>query len=811
MKNDYDENAKEIKKSLEKILAPGQVAEVRAIGTIDESPKHPRVMHGYFDNIDEMAIAAADLTQHYCAVYFTPNPVNPELLERAKNKVQPAISGGSTADNDILKRNWLLIDLDPVRPANTSSSKEEHGLALKKARKIRDELTAEGWPTPITADSGNGAHLMYKVDLPCDDNGLVKRVLEALSQIYDDAKVKVDTGVFNPARIWKLYGTLARKGDDSLERPHRQAKILWDEPPDNLEFVPVEKLEELASIVKKEDKSFISTDSFDIEKWIETHRDKLDEYSLSGATEWLNGGKRWRFKVCPWNAEHTNSSAFIVQLPSGAVSAGCHHNSCQGKDWHALRDLMEPGWREKRKKYYKLTDYGNAERLVDLHGADLCYSFPRKKWYYWDEKRWVEDNTGEVFRRAKETVRRIYIEAAEIINDIKREATINWALRSESEIRIKAMIQLTESEPSIPITPEHFDSDPWLLNCLNGTLDLRTAELRPHERDDFITKIAPVEWKGMDENHPTWDKLLNDATDNDDELKEFLQRAGGYSLTGDISEEVLFFVHGPEASGKSTFVEALKATLGDYSTTADFEAFLKRQSVGNPRNDIARLAGSRFVASIEVDEGKRLAEGLIKMLTGGDKVSARFLYRESFEFLPSFKLWLAANHAPRVNADDGAMWRRILRVPFENVIPKDKRDPQIKKVLRDPEQAGSAILAWMVRGCLEWQSKGLGVPNSVIEATEEFRQDMDTLGDFFDDCCKIKTPKAVFWTSTADLMKAYQQWANKNAERYTVGRRTFIERLRSLGCTPVKKDEKRGWAGIELREEVKNRLDCMVF
>ena len=348
MKDDYDETVKEIKKSLEKILAPGQVTEIRALDVDVDDVDGLVTVNGFFDDYDELAKAAAEITEGAKGVYFIPNPLKPDLLEKSNNQVM--IKGKGAGDSDIEKRNWLLIDCDPIRPANTSSSEDEHEQALNMARKIRDELTVDGWSKPIFADSGNGAHLMYKIDLPCDDNGLVKRVLEALAKIYDDDKVKVDKGVFNPARIWKLYGTFARKGERTPERPHRKAKIIWNETPGKLELVPVEKLEELASIVKKEDKSFISTDSFDLEKWIEKHREKLDEYSLSGETEWLNGGKRWKFKICPWNAEHTNGSAFIVQLPSGAIGAGCHHNSCQGKDWHTLQDLIQPGWRENKKK-----------------------------------------------------------------------------------------------------------------------------------------------------------------------------------------------------------------------------------------------------------------------------------------------------------------------------------------------------------------------------------------------------------------------------------------------------------------------------
>ncbi|MDP8952539.1 MAG: phage/plasmid primase, P4 family, partial [Actinomycetota bacterium] len=243
-------------------------------------------------------------------------------------------------------------------------------------------------------------------------------------------------------------------------------------------------------------------------------------------------------------------------------------------------------------------------------------------------------------------------------------------------------------------------------------------------------------------------------------------------------------------------LEALKATWGDYAATADFEAFLARRDAGGPRNDIARLAGKRLVISIEVDEGKRLAEGLIKMITGGDTVTARFLYREAFEFVPQFKLTLAANHAPRVRDDDEAMWRRILRVPFESVVPKNERDPAVKKALRDPEASGAAILAWAVRGCLEWQREGLGVPPAVEEATREYRKGQDPLRGFLSECCILSTDS---WTYAGELREAYEKWAKENGEQDLVKGREWGERLRAHGGVADKAAKgRRIWRGVGL-------------
>jgi len=443
-----------------------------------------------------------------------------------------------------------------------------------------------------------------------------------------------------------------------------------------------------------------------------------------------------------------------------------------------------------------LTDTGNAERLVMRHGGDIRYCHPQKTWYVWTGRRWQEDRTGQVMDLMKSVTRELYRAAWEIPDPERKKQVALWAIRSESTDKKRAALASAQSEPGIPILPEQFDADPWTLNCLNGTIDLRTGNLRPHRREDYCTRMAPVRYDPAAHSE-LWDRFLEEACGGDRALIEFLQRAVGYSLTGSTAEEKLFFVHGPAATGKSTFVEAIKSTLGDYAKTADFETFILRREAGAIRNDIAELAGRRFVVSIEVDRGRRLAEGLIKMLTGGDTVRARFLYQEAFEFVPQFKLWLVANHAPSVRHDDSALWRRILVIPFIHVIPPDRRDPSIKARLRDPEESGPAILAWAVEGCLRWQAQGLGVPDIVTQATEQYRLDMDPLRDFIADCCELD-PQA--WTTAARLRQAYERYCEQIGETRLLTPNDFASALTSRGCTAERRHRGRGWRGIRLRE-----------
>lgn len=445
------------------------------------------------------------------------------------------------------------------------------------------------------------------------------------------------------------------------------------------------------------------------------------------------------------------------------------------------------------------TDLGNARRMVRLFGKDIRYCYGWGQWLVWTSTRWQVDDTGEIQRFAKQTALSIYNEAAQAKTKDRRELLAAWATRSESEKAITAMINLARSERSIVITPAELDANPYQLNCENGTIDLRTGKLHRHRREDFITKLAPVTYdpKAYDE---IWARVLNDATGGNIELHELIQRAFGYSITGDTDEEVLFLLYGPAATSKSTIIEAIKATLGDYAVTADFETFVKRRDAGGPRNDIARLAGSRLVVSIEVDEGKQLAEGLVKMVTGGDTVTARKLYHESFEFKPAFKLWLVANHAPRVDPEDDAMWRRIHVIPMVCQVPKNLRNPKVKAHLRNPAEAGPAILQWLLKGCLGWQRERLKIPAVVQQATDDYRASQDSFAEFVSDCCVLQ-PDA--WVSSEALRKAYDEWSSERGEGWLNGDnlsdKAFAKKLQRFGLSTRKGTGGiRGWSGLRL-------------
>jgi putative DNA primase/helicase len=426
---------------------------------------------------------------------------------------------------------------------------------------------------------------------------------------------------------------------------------------------------------------------------------------------------------------------------------------------------------------YALTDLGNAERLVHHFGADLRYCHPWGKWLYWDGKRWRIDNSGRVYRLAKQVVRMIYQEAIEAANDEKRKQLAKHGVKSEGKYAIKAMVELAQSEPGIPVQPAELDAGPWLLNVLNGTLELRTGILREHRREDLLTKMAPVEYD-PGAACPTWRSFLSTIMAEPDgrpkrRLIAFLRRAVGYALTGSTEEQVLLMGYGTGSNGKSTCLETVRAMLGDYAQQADFSTFLFREH-DRVANDIARLQGVRFISAVEVEGGRRLAEVLVKQLTGGDTITARFLFKEFFEFTPTLKVFLAVNHEPAIRGTDWAIWRRIRLIPFTVTIPDDRQDKQLPAKLK---KELSGILAWAVRGCLAWQRKGLGQPEEVRKATADYRDEMDILGGFLAERCRLGG-RAV--TGASELYKAYVEWCGQGGEE-PVKQTTFGTRLAERG------------------------------
>jgi putative DNA primase/helicase len=435
------------------------------------------------------------------------------------------------------------------------------------------------------------------------------------------------------------------------------------------------------------------------------------------------------------------------------------------------------------------TDVTNAERFVKDQRDIVCFCKSNGQWLVWAGDRWRWDDADIVLGLGQDSVRSMLVEAMAIKDDYRRKEYEQHAVRSEGRARIDAMLYL--ARPRLAVRLETLDSDLALFNCANGTLNLTTYELGPHDPSHLITKISPVEYEpGAQCGH--WLDFLSDITKGDQALMEFLQRAVGYSMTGETLEHCLFMLYGSGCNGKSTFVETVRHVFGDYARTADFGTFMQQKASSAPRNDLAMLRGARFVTATESDDGKHLAEAFIKSCTGGDTVTARFLYGEHFEFTPQFKLWLSTNHKPKVRGVDDGIWRRIKLIPFAIRIPDDKIDRQLPDKLK-AEARG--ILSWAVEGLKQYRVLGLNDPPVVRNATIEYREDEDVLGGFLASC--------VFGDSLRvqgrNLYTNFKEWAASYGES-PIDEKKFAKCLADRGLQKQKTKTGNFWLGIALAD-----------
>lgn len=420
-------------------------------------------------------------------------------------------------------------------------------------------------------------------------------------------------------------------------------------------------------------------------------------------------------------------------------------------------NCLESAWRYDSARTERLTDVGNAMRLVSLHGRDLRYVPEFKKWLVWDGVRWLIDEDGEIMRRAKDTATAIYVEAknaSQAGEQPMADKLASHAGRSQSVLKLKAMIELAQSELGIPARTTELDNNNYLFGVANGVINLKTGALRESRREDLITKRALVAYDS-NAHAPLFLAFLDRIMGGNQALIGFIHRAVGYSLTGLTDEQCLFFLHGSGQNGKSTLLTAIKELLGDYAMQCPAETLMVKQG-GSIPNDIARLRGARMVATSETEDGRRFAETMIKQLTGQDTIAARFLFAEYFEFIPNFKIWLAANHKPVIRGDDYAIWRRIRLIPFAVTIPPEEKDGKLPEKLR-AEYPG--ILAWAVQGCLEWQQQGLNPPPEVLAATEEYKSEMDLIGKWIEECCITVTHATA---KAGALYSNYKRWVEDN-------------------------------------------------
>lgn len=462
-----------------------------------------------------------------------------------------------------------------------------------------------------------------------------------------------------------------------------------------------------------------------------------------------------------WDRKQSGTTYGHITLQK-AIS-GCNKVYEPKSEYHIV--IGQPAAKSEKKKLYSFDDTGNAERIIDTFGDRIRYSYVNKSWVYYDGRKWCFDVTGAIHRMADEIVEQMR-------NDMDyyvQNAPQSWGDPDEVEKKFMKHLKqsrsnrskesmIKESQHHVPITPEQLDTHKSLLCTPNGIVNLKTGELQNHDKSKFITKITNCEYTDKID-HPLWDSFLNDTFGSDRELIRYIQKAVGYSLTGSTQEQCAFFCYGTGRNGKSTFLETISEALGDYATNIQPETIMVKPGTSGPTSDIARLKGARFVNSAEPNEGVRLNEGLVKQLTGGDKVTASKKYENEFEFYPEFKLWMSTNHKPVIRGTDVGIWRRICLIPFTVCIPEEKVDKQLKFKL---QRELPGILKWAVDGCMMWQREGLEQPQAVKQATAEYRSEMDVISAFIAECCIVtNNPRR---ERAKDMFSAYAKWAKENNE-----------------------------------------------
>jgi putative DNA primase/helicase len=448
-------------------------------------------------------------------------------------------------------------------------------------------------------------------------------------------------------------------------------------------------------------------------------------------------------------------------------------------------------------------DVGNGERFAEQHASTFRFLDDRKIWLKWDRRRWCLATDGQINRAAKVTAKRMLAKALEKPEE-ERKVDQAHALATLANKGLINMIACARSEKIFSASMAEFDQDPDLLTVENGTLNLRTGELRPHDRGDMMTTLTKIKYDPS-APAPRWRQFVREIFGGDEKLVNYVQRAVGYTLTGHTKEQKFFLLHGLGSNGKGSFVRLLVRLLGDAGCTTSFDTFATKRS-GGPSNtpELAQLAGKRFVTAGEPDQSVRLSESIIKLITGEDNLRVCAKYEDPFEYRPRFKLWLHCNHRPEIRGTDLGIWRRPQLIPFTQTFDgaegRPAPDPDLEEKLV-AELPG--ILAWAIEGAREWYRSGLGAAPAVVEATAQYRAESDVLAPFIEDCLVMGADKFV---ASVDLATAYQGWCRAQRKEKVMEPDTLYKRMAARGFVRGKdaKGQRRGFKGVELSDAGKH-------
>lgn len=796
----------EIEKSVCTLLAPDQTVEVRLLGV---HGKQGHVAAGWFN--DKLALVDEVLKwEAKCPIgtYLTINPVPPEHLERSPNVIA-ARPKESTKDKDVLRRHWLPIDFDACRPAETSSSREEHQAAYERMNMLTQYLTGLGFPLWIGASSGNGCHALYRIDLPADDGGLVKRCLEALHSQFSDDVIKIDTVIHNPSRILRLYGTAARKGKSTPERPHRHSRLIAESPPlfADVPVVPRELLEELvARLAVSEDAAEppqsrtssptpaarrgrkAGVDLLDLEPFMTRHGIRYTRKE-----PYQGEGTKYILEHCVFNDSHNGTSAALFRLADGTKAYKCQHNSCDGLKWKDVKNHFEPdgppaevkeAWVQ-GKKQEKAKAKGKKDKDDDDNAFEVAKDAIRDLW--WDGGKPTIRNWRNEFML---WIKRHYAEADCCIQPMLTqwlgENGLKTRLSYVSELMncIKSIVFIPPDE-SVPLMST-FDKDlkqtrtpirDGMIAMANGRITLRSVlespadcPVLPHDPDCFTTWSLPYAFDPA-ATCPRWFQFLREVFDGDHELSNLLAEWFGYCLTDDISHHKILMTYGPPRTGKSTALTILARLVGDdnvcHPSLDDLaESFGMQQILGKK---LAICADAHMGFGAEA----RKVTARLKTISGGDKQSVNRKNQKAVQAALRCKWAVGFNDLLRFPDTAEAMVPRSIIVPFNHsFIGVENRHLTEELTSELP-----GIFNWAISGLRGLIDHGdFSEPAVCVELKQEMARQGNVFRSFVEECCSLRGDG---WASTEGLWAAWKHWSSENGHN-TGNKNTLIQRLKEL-------------------------------
>jgi len=817
---------------------PGACVEVRALGISGGNKRWKGwaggVVAGYFDDMQSFIDCVESLDEYGKAeaIYITLNPLNPDLLARANNRLVGIGKNDPTAkDEDVLQRRWLLVDIDPVRPTGISSNDDELAYALSVAEKIKATQMLAGWAVPVMAMSGNGIHLLWRVDMPNNEHyrNVVSATLKAISTKFSDERANVDIAVFNAARITKLYGTHARKGDETATRKHRQSKFM--ELPEPIQSIDLSLFDDVEIVLKDDSKPvYHEQTSLSV---IESAMQALPSHfgsSGEGYNIWISclmalhaemgeAGIALCEKYIPGKPGEIASK--FASFKRSDTGIGTLFHIAERYGWQYPKEFREPSYDgyfyangldlanvkvqpepkkqmatvELKRKRYELEhggdddesisedidptfsksrsftsiedqllnehidDEGNARCTHALYNGKFLYT-KALGWLSYTGTHWIADKAeSEVERAITETL----IKRAEL--GLKKgvqqyQYLIKSCVRNHGKVTgIKGQLQSLVSA-----SVSDFDGDPELFNCISGVINLRNGEILPHSNEQKFLSCAPVEYRpSADYSH--WKTWLSDATSK--EYADYLQMAVGYTLTGNTSEEVLFYMYGKPRSGKGTFTDAMLGIMGEeMGKSVPFHLFTARNDVDSQNFAFAPLQPARFIAASESNKNERFNEGKVKSITGGDRISCCFKGKDHFSYKPKFKIWLSSNWPVNADPDDEAVWGRIRVITFPN-SHLGNEDKTLKRKMTTKKYL-EGVLLWAVEGAIKWYSLGAnGLPELQVQKVEKLqhREEQDSVASWFHESFEYTGDHDTDYIASSIIYSNYKDWCESTGHK----------------------------------------------